>query len=62
MTRPLDSTATMLGRVLIAAAALTVFAVVTVLLVTRHAGWDAWAILGVGALVTGYGVWDGRAR
>ena len=62
MTRHLDPPAVMLGRLLVAGAALTVFGVVTVLLVVNHAGWDAWAILTTGALVTGYGVWGGRAR
>ena len=59
---PPDRTARMLGRLLVAGAALVVFGVVTVLLVVNRAEWDAWAILGVGALVTAFGVWDGRAR
>ena len=63
MTEPLNTrSALMLGRVLVGAAALTVLTVVTVLLIVHRAGWDAWAILTVGALVAGYGAWDERAR
>ena len=62
MTPPLTRSAVMLGRVLVTLAALAVLVVVTVPLVVNRAGWDAWAIFGTGAVVAGYGVWDGRAR
>ena len=62
MNAPLHTrSAVMLGRVMVTAL-VVLLVVVVVVLVARRADWDAWAILGVGALVTAFGVWDGRAR
>ena len=59
---PPDRTARMLGRLLVAGAALVVFGVVTVLLATGHADGGAWAVLTFATVLVGYGAWKGRAR